>query len=229
MATASSRPLRILCLHSFRTSASIMQRQMEDFSNFAASLSDLAQFSYLNAPHRCNEDAESKMPERLRRLLPPPYFEWWNSQQDPDGVYQYAGVEETLLHVDSHLASHGPYDGVLGFSQGGSLAHLLCLMQRQRSSSNGFRFGIIISARASRHSSHMELIHAAREAPLELPSLVIFGGKDTDVPEAQTRALMETLAPSTSTQVFLPDGTHRVPILQPAHVETCREFLEAQR
>ena len=147
MATASSRPLRILCLHSFRTSASIMQRQMEDFSNFAASLSDLAQFSYLNAPHRCNEDAESKMPERLRRLLQPPTL----SGEIAAGPRRCISVRwcggDTVARR-YHLASHGPYDGAWLLT--GRFLALLCLMQRQRSSSNGFRFGII-SARASRH------------------------------------------------------------------------------
>ena len=176
------------------------------------------------------------MPERLRRLLPPPYYEWWNSNQDADGAYQYAGVEETIRHIDEHIAATGPYDGVLGFSQGGSLAHLLCLMQRKRSSSGGgassasaFRFGIFVSARASRHASHLELVRAAREAPLDMPSLVIFGGKDTEVQASETRALMETLAPSTTTHLFLPDGTHRVPILDPANAETCLAFLEPHR
>ena len=54
-------PLKVLCLHSFRTSGAILQRQLQDFSNFASKLSDIAEFSFLDAPHRCDEAAEQNV------------------------------------------------------------------------------------------------------------------------------------------------------------------------
>jgi hypothetical protein len=233
------RPLRVLCLHSFRTSGSILERQMNDFSNFGPKLSssegfkDLVRFSHVDAPHACSKEAEERMPERLRRILPPPYYEWWNAQKDEaTGSVVYEGADETLKMLREYLEAHGPFDGILGFSQGGSLAHLLCLLQQQQqaaSPNTSFRFGIFISARASRHTAHADLIQRAKTAsPLTIPSLVIFGGKDNEVPADDTRQLIATLDPSKTTQCFLPDGSHRVPILSDENAALCRAFLEAR-
>ena len=128
---------------------------MCEFSNFAASLGEQCEFRYLDGPHRCPPEKEAQMPERLKALLPPPYFEWWNARESDDGAVSYDGEAATLAHVAEfmqkegssslparpsaplhlrissppHLSAPGPFDGVLGFSQGGSLAHLLCMVQ----------------------------------------------------------------------------------------------------
>ena len=40
-----------------------------------------------------------------------------------------------------------------------------------------------------------------------------------------TRKLAETFDPSCLTEVFLPEGTHRVPMLKPTEVASCRAFV----
>ena len=151
---ANMAPLRIACFHSFRMSSGCLRKQMSEFSNFAASLGEQVEFRYLDGPHRCPPEKEAQMPERLKTLLPPPYFEWWNARESDDGAVSYDGEAATLAHVTDfmqregtsparappaplclrtsappHLSAPGPFDGVLGFSQGGSLAHLLCMVQ----------------------------------------------------------------------------------------------------
>ena len=74
---ASGSPLRILCLHSFRTSAEIMSMQMSKYSNFAASMSGFASLHFLNGPRRCDEDVVGTVPLKIQEKLPPPYYEWW--------------------------------------------------------------------------------------------------------------------------------------------------------
>uniref|UniRef100_A0A7S2FGR5 Serine hydrolase domain-containing protein n=1 Tax=Haptolina brevifila TaxID=156173 RepID=A0A7S2FGR5_9EUKA len=170
----------------------------------------------------------AKMPAMLKQIFPGPYYEWWNSRTDTDGAVYYDHLDASLELVCQHVAAHGPFDGILGFSQGGSFAHLLCLLSLRGSLQLPLppRFGVFISSRASRHHGHRDLVEAVRSSPLALPSLVIYGGKDTDVPPADTRELIETLDPSCLTTVYLPEGTHRVPKLEPANVATVAAFFE---
>jgi|NorSeaMetagenome_1021524.scaffolds.fasta_scaffold55757_2 hypothetical protein len=147
--------VRIACFHSFRMSSGSLRKQMCEFSNFASSLGEECEFRFLDGLHRCTPEKEAQMPERLKALLPPPYFEWWNAHESDDGAVSYDGEAATLAHVTDfmqkegcssppcapplrlyasapvrlRLSAPGPFDGVLGFSQGGSLAHLLCMVQ----------------------------------------------------------------------------------------------------
>ena len=47
------------------------------------------------------------MPERLKALLPPPYFEWWNAHESDDGAVSYDGEAATLAHVTDFMQKEG--------------------------------------------------------------------------------------------------------------------------
>ena len=222
--------VRIACFHSFRMSGENLRKQMHDFSNFGAQLAG-CELRFPDGTYQCTPEQEAKVPPRLRQVLPPPYFEWWNARQNGpaaagisfrdaslpqlDGTITYDGEAESIARVCDFLRREGPFDGVLGFSQGGSLAHLLCLMQEQGQLDGvpAFRIAIILSARATRHPDRAPLIAAARQRPLCLPTLVVYGGHDTDVTPDQTRELCHTIHHESLSEIFLPEGTHRVPIL----------------
>ena len=232
---ASSTPrLRILCFHAFRLSGSAMQLQMTKFSNFAAAIADLADLDYTDGGRKLADDeAASAMPAKLRELFPPPYFEWWNARDTADGVV-YDHLDQSLAKIEQHIAAHGPYDGYLGFSQGGSVAHLLSalsLCQQQE----GFgqrvpppRFAILLSCRTSRHVAHSALMAKVRERPMALNALVLSGGKDQEVPAEDTRQMAATIEPSRVVELHWPEGTHRIPKLNEEQQATVRSFLEAQ-
>ena len=55
-----------------------------------------------------------------------PFFEWWDKSEA--GVY--AGLGQTLAYLSRLEAEHGPFDGVLGFSQGAGLAALCCALRQ---------------------------------------------------------------------------------------------------
>ena len=220
--------LRILCFHSFRLSGDNMRKQLFDLANLGASLADLATLDFVDGGHRLGDDA---LPERLQALFPPPYFEWWNAREGAGGTAIYDHLEASLAKVERHIAEHGPYDGYLGFSQGGCVAHTLSLLSMRDPSFASRvpdpRFAILLSCRLSRHTEHSELVAGAAAAPLPLPSLVLYGGKDTDVPPAMTRELMATLDPAGVREIYLPLGGHRVPNLGEEEVAVLRRFLKS--
>ncbi|RMZ72341.1 dihydrofolate reductase [Pyrenophora seminiperda CCB06] len=49
---------------------------------------------------------------------------WWRRKGDGE-PYTYEGIEQGLAHVASLLKEQGPFDGVIGFSQGGALAAMI--------------------------------------------------------------------------------------------------------
>ena len=80
---------------------------------------------FVNGPHISPGPAEPA----LASIVPAPFHEWWDSVNiAPEGApkdYRYNGVEETLTAIQSTLEQEGPFDLVVGFSQGGILATML--------------------------------------------------------------------------------------------------------
>ena len=100
-------PIRVACFHSFCMSGASLRKQMCEYSNFAASLGEQCEFRFLDGPRRCPPEKEAQMPARLKALLPPPYFEWWNARESDDGVVTYDGEEATLAHVTDFMRREG--------------------------------------------------------------------------------------------------------------------------
>ena len=111
--------LRVLCLHSFRTSAAILRDQL-DMAQWPQSLGDLCDFTCMDAPH----SASGAVPQDVASFFEPPYMEWWNATE-VNGRLEYVGLEQSLASIDAFVDEHGPFDGVLGFSQGATLTGLM--------------------------------------------------------------------------------------------------------
>eukprot|EP00490_Sorites_sp_Unknown_P009882 CAMPEP_0114667740 /NCGR_PEP_ID=MMETSP0191-20121206/35092_1 /TAXON_ID=126664 /ORGANISM="Sorites sp." /LENGTH=234 /DNA_ID=CAMNT_0001919149 /DNA_START=46 /DNA_END=750 /DNA_ORIENTATION=+ len=103
--------VRVLCLHGWRTNPSFMEKQMK---NLMAKLPGW-DFSFLPGPVcgmlAADDDVEQ---ESLA-----PYFQWW---EPLDGT---AGQLEAVRYVAQHLRQEGPFDVLLGFSEGAACAALL--------------------------------------------------------------------------------------------------------
>ena len=136
---------------------------------------------------------EAKMDQKLKAFLPGPYYEWFNAN-DQDGKKVYLRVDDALRQLRTHIATHGPYDGILGFSQGGSLAHLYCLLAAKGTAGYTLpKFLVLVSCRVSRHYEHTDLVAAAKAAQLQLPTLVFYCAKDDHVSTNETKEVVATL------------------------------------
>ena len=219
-------PMKVLCLHAFRTSGDILKTQMEQLGTFASAFGGDVTFEYLNGTHRCTPADEAKMEPLVKQFFPGPYYEWINASRVGDKMI-YSHVDETMKRLVDHVRSNGPYDGILGFSQGGSIAHMYCLLAAK--GEPGFvmpKMLIVVSSRPSRHDSHDPIVNAARMSKLQVPALVFYCAKDDHVRADETRAVVDTLG--NCTQIFDPAGTsHKIPNLPPAHKAKVAEFLAA--
>ncbi|KAL5546922.1 hypothetical protein UlMin_006609 [Ulmus minor] len=115
----TEKKMKILCLHGFRTSGSFLQKQISkwDPSIFAHFQLDFPDGLF---PAGGKSDIEG--------IFPPPYFEWFQFDKD---FTEYTNLEECISYLCEYITSKGPFDGLLGFSQGATLSALLLGYQAQ--------------------------------------------------------------------------------------------------
>ncbi len=114
-----ARKLNILCLHGFMQHATSFKNKT---NSLRKALKSHANFHYISAPVVINKD--EKDPKKQ-------FYAWFDSigthiPNSNERTYFYKGVKDTIKHVSSAISDYGPFDGILGFSQGGVLATLIC-------------------------------------------------------------------------------------------------------
>ncbi len=231
-AGAPPRLPRLLCLHGFQTSARILEAQLA-----RAGWGRLAECHALDAPFV----SRGPPPPEVLRAFPGlgPHREWWNAEKLPGGDgYDYRGVDASVAAVDDALraaADRGePFDGLLGFSQGAGLAHVVMCLAGEREaaaeeSARGGgtpspRFSVLIGGFSSRHGGHRALLERCRgEAAWRgYPSIHIWGARDPAKMGAQR--LVRTFPEGLALSMEHPGG-HIVPALGVADLERVQRFL----
>lgn len=116
-------PLSVLCLHGNSMTAGAMQSHMR---RLASHLKGVVRFKYLQGPHVVPRRAD--LPDGFAAGAD--VRGWWNVRKDAAGGWCYDGVDESLQAIADAQAEAAAEDGIgfrgiLGFSQGGSLATLV--------------------------------------------------------------------------------------------------------
>jgi dihydrofolate reductase len=116
---AAPPKLRILALHGFASNAFHFNRRLGSFRKATGAVAEL---HFLNAPHLVQPvsvtlglEARDDLVDENTPLEEQPRA-WWRA--NGQGQSQYDGWPETLAFLNDALAEHGPFDAVLGFSQG---------------------------------------------------------------------------------------------------------------
>jgi pimeloyl-ACP methyl ester carboxylesterase len=141
--------LRILSLHGYHGSAATLRRQLTPLSDGLTT----AEFVTIDAPSIARGD-----------------FGWWH--------LNFRGWESTRDWMLDYVAEHGPFDGVLGFSQGAALTSLLVGLLP-------FDFAVMIGGFRSDSAKHADIYAGSYDRP----SLHIMGRNDVVVPIEDSRLL----------------------------------------
>tara|TARA_B110001452_G_scaffold248669_1_gene235607 strand:- start:412 stop:1113 length:702 start_codon:yes stop_codon:yes gene_type:complete len=185
-----SAKLNILCLCGYAQNAEFFRSRT---GALRKALKSTCEFHFLEPPHEATAsfltaDADGDG----RRALG-----WWNAAEDaarPSTSKAYVGLDASLEAVRDAVREHGPFDGVLGFSQGATLAALLCLTPAEMPP---FRFAVLFSGFMPRDAS-LEPLFGVTDGPppaqLALPSLHVMGTADALVPVSSSRRLAECFA-----------------------------------
>lgn len=168
---------------------------------------------------------------------------WWRRKGDRE-PYAYEGLEQGLERIAEALRAEGPFDGVIGFSQGGACAGMLAaLLEPGRRESferlyagGGMRFpesfeGVVhpplkfavsYSGFAARG---VEAYRGFYEPKIKTPMLHFLGSLDAVVEEARSLALVEACEKSEGRVVYHPGG-HFLPSSQKAYVGALIGFMK---
>jgi pimeloyl-ACP methyl ester carboxylesterase len=216
MATpATSSPFfayKILALHGYNQNANTFRRVLS--LSFLPRISHLAECVFIDAPHRTKEALGGGC--------------WWHpSHSEPEAGgskrWVYDGWEqslELLRHVD---ATQGPFDGVLGFSQGACATSALAAQHSQPDSSPAVQFGfaIMVGGFAYRGQGAGPLF---RHRPLRMRSLHVYGQRDKIVNPKSSDELASLFD---SPAVHSHTGGHAFPQTD-ASIAVFADFIRAQ-
>uniref|UniRef100_A0A8P0SRH9 2-(3-amino-3-carboxypropyl)histidine synthase subunit 1 n=2 Tax=Canis lupus familiaris TaxID=9615 RepID=A0A8P0SRH9_CANLF len=138
---------------------------------------------------------------------------WWFSEQEADVFNALSqptvcrGLEEALGTVAQALKRLGPFDGLLGFSQGAALAALVCALGQAGDARFPLpKFIILVSGFCPRGLGPEESV---LQGPLSLPSLHVFGDTDCVIPSQES---MQLASRFTGAITLTHPGGHFIPV-----------------
>ncbi|KAI9995902.1 hypothetical protein PInf_012975 [Phytophthora infestans] len=193
---------RVLCLHGYRQDALKLRGRI---AALRRTFKSSVEFVCLDAPFEvpyeptAEEHANNgETGENVKQL------KWCDFTRDEEtGQYLLSRVEEAIEYIANFVTKEGPFDGIFGFSQGGSMASMI--LQRQVSTSESpfaFRFSIFVSAGAIGDPKYMS------DVKVDMPSLHVIGVTDAVVDNERSLALKDI---SVNPTVFMHPGGHYIP------------------
>lgn len=134
-------------------------------------------------------------------------YAWWRAD---DVKQEFLEMDKTMSMMKDILEKEGPFDGVLGFSQGGGLAGVLtALLERPgntllNTTHPPFKFAVIFSGFKARFPQYAWLY----EPPIQTPMLHVIGRNDPIVTPDRSS---ELVAANPTGKVLEHPGSHFVP------------------
>lgn len=219
-------PLRVLCLHGFRTNHRVMLDQTRELR---ALLGQEAEFVFLNGPMEAEGDSDATI-ERVYADHKP-FYEWWR-QRTPGGsdikdaaeaakaiqlsetgeeqhsATEYIGLEQSIAHVDEQIRKQGPFDVLLGFSQGCVMITLLTMWYLKQQKPRPWKLNLLFNGYRAYGTNAQYLFSDSDGKKLKVPapSVHVLGQKDPLCAEGEQLSTMYK-----SNLVLHHDGTHRFP------------------
>jgi predicted esterase len=206
-------PLRVLCLHGYTQTAKSFQKVLS--LTFLPQTSHLASFVFVDAPHAAREARGGRT--------------WWHPEQVQSETgssrrWLYTGWEASVEYIRQIAARQGPFDGILGFSQGACVTAALAAEATRPESDPAvrFKFGVMVGGFSYRGQGAGALF---KHRPLRMPSLHVYGARDKIVKPTSSAELARLFdAPS----VHEHSGGHAFPQTRPS-VEAFADFLRTQQ
>ncbi|NP_001144323.2 uncharacterized protein LOC100277218 [Zea mays] len=157
---------KVLCLHGFRTSGSFLKKQISKWHP-----SIFQQFEMVFPDGLFPAGGKSE----IEGIFPPPYFEWFQFNKE---FTEYTNLDECISYLCDYMVKNGPFDGLLGFSQGATLSALLIGYQAQgKLLSNHPPIKFMVSISGSKFRDPI-ICDVAYKDPIKVKSVHFIGEKD---------------------------------------------------
>ncbi|KAL0360017.1 UNVERIFIED_CONTAM: Rhodanese-like domain-containing protein 6 [Sesamum radiatum] len=163
----TEKKVRLLCLHGFRTSADIIKKQLT--GKWHPSVLHRLDLVFVDAPFPCQGKSD------VEGIFDPPYYEWFQFNKE---FTEYQNFDECLDYIEDCMIKHGPFDGLLGFSQGAILSAGLAGLQAKGVALTKvpkLKVVVIIGGAKFRNPS---IVEKAYSSPIQCPSVHFLGDED---------------------------------------------------
>ncbi|KAJ5372603.1 Serine hydrolase FSH [Penicillium concentricum] len=259
LTTSTRQPLKLLMLHGYTQSGTLFHAKSRALTKHIQKAFPLHEVSaiYPTAPIRLRPadipgyepSSESSPDDEIES------YGWWRRSNTANPPL-YTGIEEGLAAVARTLKEEGPFDGVIGFSQGAALAAMVAALLEPGRKESFEHFskistdgaaGMVIPAPFGEEGLHPQLKFAVcysgfrapgaryrafyEEPAIQTPVLHVLGSLDAVVEESRSRALVEACVgePEKDGLVVWHPGGHFLPSQRPyldAAVLFIREQME---
>eukprot|EP01062_Namystynia_karyoxenos_P055278 TRINITY_DN46046_c0_g1_i1.p2 TRINITY_DN46046_c0_g1~~TRINITY_DN46046_c0_g1_i1.p2 ORF type:complete len:245 (+),score=70.71 TRINITY_DN46046_c0_g1_i1:62-736(+) len=176
---AGRRP-RVLCLHGNGTSASIMRVQLGHLQRTGA-----GELTCIDGPTEC-----PPAPGITPHFPEGPYYRFCERAEGEGTWYKPDSVARGLAHVRAKWAELGPFDALLGFSQGANVAAMLAAEHAGGHALPGLRCVVLLCG--CEGGWRAAVGGGFAERPVPLPSLHLAGEQDSLRPLSDRLLLMFT-------------------------------------
>ncbi|KAL0454628.1 UNVERIFIED_CONTAM: Rhodanese-like domain-containing protein 6 [Sesamum latifolium] len=217
-------------------------------ASLAKKLKNIAELVFVDAPHELPfiyhpppTDQSHSCSSALSQQCPPfnhcnRKFAWlvaadydgthdaeWKIAKVPFDSLQYQqqteGFEKSIEYLKTVFSEAGPFDGILGFSQGAAMAALVGAHREKLKCEMDFRFVVLCSGFAVNMTEYAE-------GSINCPSLHIFGckeGKDRQI-ECEASRKLASLFQNGSSVIIEHDLGHIIPTRSP-YIDEIKDFL----
>ncbi|KAM4797007.1 esterase OVCA2 [Rhinophrynus dorsalis] len=186
-AVGSKRVLRVLALHGYRQNEKTFWEKMGALRKILRGRVEVVNISapllVSDADLNTNDGGSDCLREEPRG--------WWfsnplnNSFNAMEEVTSCSGLEDSLQTVAKAFAELGPFDGILGFSQGAALVAMICSLKQQGDTRFQFNFAVLVAGFKSRSCEHQQYY----QEPIVIPSLHVYGETDRVIPGDMSQEL----------------------------------------
>eukprot|EP00440_Ansanella_granifera_P058202 gb/GFBE01063086.1/.p1 GENE.gb/GFBE01063086.1/~~gb/GFBE01063086.1/.p1 ORF type:complete len:334 (+),score=61.30 gb/GFBE01063086.1/:1-1002(+) len=189
--SAQSRKVRILALHGGGSNSNVTKFQTLPLQKLTK---DFAEWHFLNGSRPWTHDKPDEMLTAIAKGMP--FFGWygvdWDDQSerpyqeklfDPSVNFTYTKVEEAVDRVLEHLKTDGPFDVLLGFSQGCIVTNLITGILASRGQEIPWKLSVLFNGMKVRDNRYRQLF----DDKIRHPVIMVFGKQDQFYDYGQTQ------------------------------------------
>lgn len=257
-----NRPIKILMLHGYTQSGPLFQAKTGALrKTLNKAFPKGIELVYPTAPIRLTPTDFSLITGAVTDRTSAPdadeeidAWAWWRKRSTSDGSYLFDGLDEGFAHIASILKDQGPFDGVVGFSQGAAATAMVASLlepkrkeafDAQHAAGTGIpfpasfegnihpplKFAVSYSGFAAipppqqDGSTPTSQYMAFYEPEIETPILHFLGTQDVVIEEARSLALVERCKRKEDKYVVYHPGGHFLPSTQKASVNALVGFI----
>ncbi|XP_012529683.2 esterase OVCA2 isoform X1 [Monomorium pharaonis] len=214
MATKSK--LRILALHGYMQSDVIFSAKLGSLRKGFKKEMD---FTFVRAPHKIPPQTGTGRREDTDENG----YGWWFNTEDhvfkatvPSDLC--VGFDDSVAMIEKVFLEQGPFNGILGFSQGAAFVFILCAMKERKMVQIEFDFAIMISGFKSLCAPHAKYY----DEEINIPSLHIYGENDQVIPTVMAEQISCLFSNKKELQH---EGGHYVPSKKDIYRDFVMEML----